>query len=358
MRKRLAILGASGSIGTTALNAIRGQKLAAEPVFLLSGNRDITQIGNEFRCPAFSAAEKEKDEIIDTIISCQPDIVLNAVSGTKGLEYTLSMIELGYDIALANKESLVLGGTLVMKRAREKGVKIIPVDSEHSAIYALLQGRNAKRLIITASGGPFRERADLSSVTVEEALKHPVWKMGEKITIDSATLANKGQEVIEASVLFSFSPEDIEVTIHKESVIHSMIEMESGAIYALLSAPDMTLPIVYAINGIDSGESLIAPLSFDNLTLSFRDWDRKRFPMLTFAYHALREKGCYTIAYGASDEILVNAFLSGRIAFLDIPRIEEKIMAMDWRGEPESLDHILSTVEEVKSKTEALCSQS
>ena len=353
--KRIAILGATGSIGTTCLNAIRSGKLDAEPVFLLSASSDIAHLGSEFHATALRSSHSSRSEILDKLQSSSPDIVLNAVSGTAGLSYTMAAIDLGYDIALANKESLVLGGRLVMESAAERGVSIIPVDSEHSAIYALLRGRKARKLIITASGGPFRDRMDLSSVTVEEALCHPTWKMGRKITIDSATLANKGQEVIEASVLFSVPPEAIEVTVHKESIVHSMIEMDDGAVYALLSRPDMTLPIVSAVSGVDSGYDAVSPLSFSDLDLSFRSWDRDRFPMLSLAYEALRLGGCYTIAYAAADEVFVNAFLSGRIPFTSIGDNTKRIFTQDWSHTPSSIEDILEIEKKARIEAESLC---
>lgn len=353
--KRIAILGATGSIGTTCLNAIRSGKLDAKPVFLLSASSDIAHLGAEFHATALRSSHSSRNEILDKLHSSSPDIVLNAVSGTAGLSYTMAAIGLGYDIALANKESLVLGGRLVMESAVERGVSIIPVDSEHSAIYSLLRGRRARKLIITASGGPFRDRMDLSTVTVEEALCHPTWKMGRKITIDSATLANKGQEVIEASVLFSFPPEAIEVTVHKESIVHSMIEMDDGAVYALLSRPDMTLPIVSAISGVDSGYDAVSPLSFSDLDLSFRSWDRDRFPMLSLAYEALRLGGSYAIAYAAADEVFVNAFLSGRIPFTTIGDNTKRIFAQDWSQTPSSIEDILEIEKKARREAESLC---
>ncbi len=353
--KRIAILGATGSIGTTCLNAIRSGKLDAEPVFLLSSTSDIAHLGSEFHATALRSSHSSRSEILDKLQSSSPDIVLNAVSGTAGLSYTMEAIDLGYDIALANKESLVLGGRLVMESAAERGVSIIPVDSEHSAIYSLLRGRRARKLIITASGGPFRDRMDLSSVTVEEALCHPTWKMGRKITIDSATLANKGQEVIEASVLFSFPPEAIEVTVHKESIVHSMIEMDDGAVYALLSRPDMTLPIVSAVSGVDSGYDAVSPLSFSDLDLSFRSWDRDRFPMLSLAYEALRLGGSYTIAYAAADEVFVNAFISRRIPFTSIGDNTKRIFTQDWSHTPSSIEDILEIEKKARIEAESLC---
>ena len=179
--------------------------------------------------------------------------------------------------------------------------------------------------------------------------------MGRKITIDSATLANKGQEVIEASVLFSFPPEAIEVTVHKESIVHSMIEMDDGAVYALLSRPDMTLPIVSAVSGVDSGYDAVSPLSFSDLDLSFRSWDRDRFPMLSLAYEALRLGGCYTIAYAAADEVFVNAFLSGRIPFTSIGDNTKRIFTQDWSHTPSSIEDILEIEKKARIEAESLC---
>ena len=352
---RLAILGATGSVGMTAIEAIRKGYISCSVAALLSYSSPLDKLSAEFSAPSMMASGRTESEIRSFLSSTAPDIVLNAVSGTAGLKYTLMAIEEGLDIALANKESLVLGGRLVMAMAREKGVRIIPVDSEHSAIYSLMKGRYPRNLIITASGGPFFDRKDLSGVTVEEALSHPVWKMGRKITIDSATGANKGQEVIEASMLFGFPPDRIKVVVHRQSIVHSMIGMEDGAVYALLSRPDMTLPVVSAITGIDSGKDVVSPLSFDNLDLTFRAWDDERFPMLPLAYEALRKGGSYTIAYATADEVLVSGFLNGRISFLDIPRITRKVLDMDWSAEPTSFDMIIAAAERASRAAEALC---
>ena len=352
---RLAILGATGSVGTTAINAIRSGLIDCNVAALVSCTSPLDGLSSEFSSPALVAAGKSDEEIRSFIASSSPDIILNAVSGTAGLKYTLMAIEEGIDIALANKESLVMGGRLVMREAREKGVRLIPVDSEHSAIYSLMKGRFPRNLIITASGGPFLEREDLSRITVEEALAHPVWKMGKKITIDSATGANKGQEVIEAAMLFGFPPERIRVVVHRQSIVHSMIEMDDGAVYALLSRPDMTLPVVSALTGIDSGMDAVPPLSFESLDLSFRAWDDERFPMLSLAYEALRREGSYTIAYAAADETLVDRFLNHAISFCDIPRIARDVLDMDWSEEPLSFDMITATAERARRAAEALC---
>ena len=220
-----------------------------------------------------------------------------------------------------------MGGTWIFDAAKENNVRIIPVDSEHSAIYNLLMGHKASSLVITASGGPFVDRMDLENVTLEEALNHPTWKMGKKITIDSSTLANKGLEVIEASFLFNFKPEDISVTVHRQSVVHSMIRTKEGAVYAQMSPPDMTLPIIAALSdGKVKLENVVSPLSFDNLTLTFEKPDTKRFPLLALAYKALEIGGSATIAYNAADEVAVNAFMEGIIPYSRISQIVEKTL--------------------------------
>ena len=355
---RLLILGATGSIGTTCLNA------------LSAGNEDIKVVGMtasanpelQKRAEAFGAKWRyiegsNTTEIRDFIEETEPDIVLNAISGVAGLPATLSVIERGIDIALANKESVVMGGRFMLSEAKKNGVRIIPVDSEHSAIYHLLMGKKAEKLIITASGGPFLGRKDLSGVTIEEALHHPTWKMGKKITIDSATLANKGLEVMEASLLFGFPPEKIEVVIHRESVIHSMIETSDGAVYALMSPPDMTLPIISAIRGEGNGGRIAKPLPFSSsFSLTFSSWDRNQFPMLDLAYEALSLGGCYRTAYAAADETAVNAFLCGHIAFQDIYRITAEVISRSYdTHEPQSHEAILETEKRARREAEALC---
>ena len=357
--KRLLVLGATGSIGTTCLNAFRSSLMGDTVIAGLIAFNDsaIYALGTEFSVPVFLSENKTEEDIRAFISSVSPDIALNGVSGIAGLRYSDLLIDMGIDIALANKESVVLGGRYLLGKAERMGISIIPVDSEHSAIWHLLKGHKAERLIITASGGPFRDRKDKSGITVDEALNHPTWKMGRKITIDSATLANKALEVIEASYLFSFPPENIAVTVHKESIIHSMIESPDGAVYALLSVPDMTLPIVSAITGEQSQAKLVRPLDFSSLSLTFEDWDRKRFPMLGLGYRALELGRSYPIAFAAADEKAVDAFLSRRIGFMDIPKVTEKVLDAGWDTEPASLEIILEqTTEAGRKAEEAICS--
>ena len=335
--RRVVILGATGSIGTTCLNYLRN----SNPGFLIVGatakrsREKLESIGKEFNCPVLLTSPIETSSLSSFLLSTKPDIVLNAVSGADGLFASVTTIDCGIDLALSNKESVVMGGSWIFSYAEKKNVKIIPVDSEHSAIYNLLKGHEAQSLVITASGGPFVDRMDLDNVTVSEALNHPTWKMGKKITIDSATLANKGLEVIEASFLFDMEAKDIEVTVHRQSIVHSLIRTKEGAVYAQLSPPDMTLPIVSALSdGKIELENVVRPLSFSDLTLTFESPDTKRFPLLQSAYRALEIGGAAPIAYNAADEVAVAAFMEERISFKDISRIVGSVIEMDCFKSP------------------------
>lgn len=330
--RRILILGSTGSIGTTCLNYLRKKNPSFQVVGLTAHKSvdKLNALSKEFSCPTLITDPIEKSGLKEFFESTKPDIVLNAIAGSDGLFATVTAIECGIDIALSNKESVVMGGSWIFKEAEKNNVRIIPVDSEHSAIYNLLKGHDASSLVITASGGPFVDRMDLENVTVEEALNHPTWKMGKKITIDSSTLANKGLEVIEASFLFDFKPSDISVTVHRQSIVHSMIRTKEGAVYAQLSPPDMTLPIISALSdGKIELENVVAPLSFDNLNLTFEKPDTLRFPLLSLAYKALEIGGSATIAYNAADEVAVNAFMEGLIPYSRISEIVEKTLLDD-----------------------------
>ena len=357
--KRLLILGATGSIGTTALNGLR--KGLADSVKVVGvtalSSPALKNIAEEF-CAEYLYSDGSDRKALENLIDrTKPDIILNAIAGSSGLPATLAAIDCGIDIALANKESVVLGGHYMLSLAKKRGTRIIPVDSEHSAIYHLLKNRKAERLIITASGGPFVDRTDLSSVTVEEAVNHPTWKMGKKISIDSATLANKGLEVMEASLLFSFPPEKIDVTIHRQSIVHSMIETQDGAVYALMSPPDMTLPIMLAITGEENAAKIASPLPFSSsFTLSFEGWDRDRFPLLRLAYEALGKGSGYRIAYLAADEVAVGAFIDQRIPFTAIADTVEEVLSHDFSiDEPESYEEICEISYRAREIAEKLC---
>ena len=351
--RRLLIAGATGSVGTTALNAIRKGLVDARPSALIAGSSDaLVSLGREFGVPVLKAKGKSRSEISSFIDSSEPDMILNSVSGADGLLYSALALEKGIDLALSNKETLTMGGKVIKRLA--EGRNIYPVDSEHSAIWSLLREKNVERIIITASGGPFRMREDLSSVTVQEALAHPVWSMGPKITIDSATMANKGLEVIEASVLFSLPCERIDVIIHPESVIHSMAVKKDGSVKAFMAVPDMTLPVVTALNGGEDGNApgIVSPLCLEGKSLHFESWSPERFPLLKAAYDSLSSGGAYTAAFTASDERAVKAFLSGRIPFTGISKLVLETLEHDWSKEPGSIEEIM----EVRRKAEELCS--
>ncbi|MBQ0083308.1 MAG: 1-deoxy-D-xylulose-5-phosphate reductoisomerase, partial [Clostridiales bacterium] len=270
------------------------------------------------------------------------DMVLNSIVGIAGLSPTLCAIENGNDIALANKETLVTGGEIVNKKIAEKGVKLLPVDSEHSAIFQSLQGVPGgalKRILLTASGGPFfgKERAELENVTPAQALKHPNWSMGAKITIDSATLMNKGLEVIEAVHLFGVKPEDIEVLVHRQSILHSGIELTDGAVIAQLGVPDMKLPIQYALTYPKRGSMCAQPLDlFEAASLTFCKPDTETFRCLPLCVEAIKQGGLKPTAANGANEEAVRLFLEGKIKFLQIADLVEK--AISAQNKVESFD--------------------
>jgi 1-deoxy-D-xylulose-5-phosphate reductoisomerase len=361
-KKRIALLGATGSIGKSALDILRRGKADFDTV-LLSAHRDgkgLCSLGREFPAarlalsgPGGGAGAETgiayygREGLLEAIAASGADLVINGIAGAAGLEPSLAALEAGADLALANKETLVMAGPLVFARAAEKKARIVPVDSEHSAIFNLLNAHGAENLeeiLLTASGGPFRGYTpeQLKEVRPGDALAHPTWKMGPKITIDSATLGNKGLEVIEAVQLFRIPPEKIQVLIHPQSVIHSMIRLKNGAVYAQLSRPDMRLPIQDALYWPEcTGNRAVEHLHFEALTLEFGRPDGGRFPLLPLAYEAARRGGLYPAVYNAANETAVAAFLKERLPFLAIPRIVEYVLSRDWTASAESLEAIL-----------------
>jgi len=346
--KRLAILGSTGSIGTSALAVVDAHPERLSVVGLAAGRR-AAELGAQvarYR-PAIAAIAQEADAACvraaagDTEVSLvagpqgltavathpDVDIVLCASSGTAALEAVLAAIEAGKTIALANKEVLVMAGEMVTSAARRRGVDLLPVDSEHNAIHQCLHGRRTgeiKRLILTASGGPFRTwpATALEHVGPEDALRHPTWLMGQKITIDSATLMNKGLEVIEAHWLFDVPADRIDVLVHPQSIVHSMVELTDGSTIAQLGVTDMRLPIQYAFSYPERWEAPLPPLDLTRAgALEFMAPDLDRFPCLTLAYRALRAGGTALVALNTANEVAVDAFLAGRLAFPAIARV-------------------------------------
>jgi len=378
LKKRAAVLGATGSIGKSSIDIIARNSELFE-VVLLSANSNRAKLNElSYQFPKASCVlteEDGKDKLLNAIKNSGADIIINGISGAAGLEPSLAAIEAGSDLALANKETIVMAGNLVLKRAKEKNVNIIPVDSEHSAVFHLLKyfsqdfhrgqspteknkdsNSSVNEIILTASGGPFKDLSleEMKKVTAKDALAHPTWKMGAKISIDSASMANKGLEIIEACHFFNMPPEKIKVVIHPQSIIHSMIRLCNGVFYAQASKPDMRHPIHDALFFPQTAPSALEPLNFDSLTLEFFKPDTKKFPMLDLAYTAAKSGCLYPCAYNAANEIAVAAFLEKKIGFLDIPRITENVLQADWSGEPQNLDVILKADNEARLKATLL----
>jgi 1-deoxy-D-xylulose-5-phosphate reductoisomerase len=348
MKKRIAVLGATGSIGTSALDVISRDTDNFEVVLLSAhSNREKLDELKQLWPSAVSVLSDEgKEKLINAIRDIQPDITINGISTGAGLEPSIAAIEAGSTLALANKETIVMAGQFVLKLAKEKNVKIIPVDSEHSAIFHLLKNhspRDISEIILTASGGPFRKLSprEMKNVTANDALSHPTWKMGKKITIDSASMANKGLEIIEACYFFDMPVEKIKVVIHPQSIVHSMIRLGNGTLYAQLSKPDMRHPISDALYFPDMAPSGLELLNFDSLTLEFEKPDQKKFPMLDLAYTAAKQGGLYPCAYNAANETAVTAFLNNEARFTDIPKITSHILESDWAQHYTDIETVL-----------------
>lgn len=371
--KKIAILGSTGSIGTQALDIIEQNPDKFQVVALTCGSNAeklSEQIAKHKPDLAVTANEKDALELKkkhpETEFLYGPEglsaaaansdcnLVLNALMGMRGLVPTYDAIRAGKDIAIANKETLVAGGELVMATATKSGVRLLPVDSEHSAIFQSLQGndhKNINRLLLTASGGPFRGYSleQLKSVTLEQALKHPKWTMGSKITIDSATLMNKGLEVIEARWLFNLPAERIQVVVHPQSIIHSMVEYVDHSIIAQLGVPDMRIPISYAFTYPDRIDNDMESVNFFEMdSLSFEKPDFNTFKCLGFAYDVLKAGGSYPVVLNAANEVLVQLFLEGRIRFLDIQNTIKRVLDEHHPTYHLDLEEILAIDESVR----------
>ena len=371
--KKISIIGSTGSIGTQTLEVVRNNKDIE--VTALACGKNISLLEKqirEFKPKIVSVADETsaaqlKDSVKDLDVKVlygmeglvaaaveeSADMVVTAIVGMVGIEPTIAAIRAGKDIALANKETLVTAGSIVMKEIKENGVKLLPVDSEHSAIFQSLQGNEGNhisRILLTASGGPFRGRSreELKNVTVEDALKHPNWSMGHKITIDSATLCNKGLEVIEARWLFDVEPERIEVVVQPQSIIHSAVEYDDGAIIAQLGTPDMKLPIQYALYYPERRYLPGDRLDFSAITgIEIAKPDRDTFKGLDFAYNALKTGGTMPAIFNAANEYAVAKFLAGKISFLEIYELIEKAMTgVEVIADP-SLNDIINVMPQV-----------
>jgi 1-deoxy-D-xylulose-5-phosphate reductoisomerase len=368
MKKKIVILGSTGSIGRNAVNVVKHLLHEFEVVGLAArGNIELlARQARELKCRHVALADVSRlddlrkilprnckghggqDGILEIATLPEADLILCAIVGTAGLVPVLEAVRAGKDIAIASKEVLVMAGELVMQEVSKRKVKLLPVDSEHSAIFQCLEGKrdaDVSKIILTASGGPFRGRklCEIRKATYESALAHPVWEMGPKVTIDSATLMNKALEIVEARWLFNVPAESIDVVIHPQSVIHSMVEFIDGTVLAQMSTPDMRFPIQYALTYPTKHRGLLKPLDFAKLAgLTFERPDRKTFPSLDFAYEALNCGGTLPAVMNAANEIAVERFSKSEIRFTDIWVIIEKVMSSHKKLDRPSLDAILS----------------
>lgn len=383
MRKRIAILGSTGSIGTQTLEVIRKNPGHFEVVALTANNNvdllavqsveflpEIIALGNEKKYPFLKESLKDLpvhvlagSQAIEQIVQMENiDMVVTAMVGFSGLIPTLKAVEAGKQIALANKETLVVAGELIMAMAKEKKVEILPVDSEHSAVFQCMVGENhnpPEKIMLTCSGGPFRGFSNerLMNVTPKDALAHPNWDMGAKITIDSATLLNKGFEMIEAHWLFGLPPGKIEVVVHPQSIIHSMVQFRDGSIKAQLGLPDMRLPILYALGYPERLQSDFPRFDFFKYpNLSFESPDIKNFRNLALAFEAMNIGGNMPCILNAANEVVVGAFLEQKIGFMSIPEIISEVMeSSEWIAHP-SLDDLIATNSQTRNRTEKVLS--
>jgi 1-deoxy-D-xylulose-5-phosphate reductoisomerase len=378
MTKNISILGSTGSIGTQTLDVIRN--LGDVKVWSMTANTSIELFEKQIRefkpklvcvMNESKAAELKNnisdlsvkvvtgmDGLIEAATMTESDTVVNSVVGNIGLVPTVEAINSGKNIALANKETLVTSGELVMKLIKEKNVAMYPVDSEHSAIFQSLQGNEGnkiKRILLTASGGPFRNTADLKNVTLADALNHPNWNMGKKITIDSATMMNKGLEVIEAKWLFDVDLEQIQVVVHPQSIVHSAVEYEDGAVIAQLGVPDMKVPIQYALTYPKRVANPFPKLDlFEIGNLTFEKPDMQKFKCLALAFKAIKTGGTMPAVLNAANEIAVSKFINEKIAFVDIPELIETTMNAYTVKYNYTLDDVLKADKWAREYTENL----
>ena len=347
---KVVILGVTGSIGTTALRGISNEADRVK----LCGAVYHNEFPQNLKCPLLKYSGNT-EELENFLNATKPDVVLNGISGSAGLYASIAVIDAGFTLALANKESVVMGGSLFMDYAKRKNVRIIPVDSEHSAIDELIKTngiQNIDKLVITASGGPFRNRnpEELENITPEIAVKHPTWKMGPKISVDSSTLANKGLEVIEAHYLFGFNADKIEVVVHPQSIVHSMVRTISGQVYAQMSPPDMVFPIMRALLDGNFVKNAGSSLDFNSLDLTFEKLDEEKFPFVKDAYECVKKEGVYSTVYNTANEIAVDAFIKHRIKYTDIYRTVHNALELDWKTKITSLEDISLLQNEIQNR--------
>lgn len=359
--KDILVLGATGSIGKSTLDLARRHKDKFRVVGIQahSQKEKLDSLAAEFHCRATLSSLEGEEGIARLLDAAKPQIVVNGIAGSAGLLPSRMVLERGIDLALANKESVVMAWNLVNEAARKSGAKIIPVDSEHSAIFNLAAfcGREKiAEIILTASGGPFRNFSEeqLANATLADALKHPTWNMGKKITVDSATLANKGLEVIEACRLFDMPGERVGVVVHPESLVHSLVRTTDGILYAQISEPDMRHPIMGALCFPEYVDSGLEKFSLAGHNMSFMQPRRKEFPLLDAAYSAVKKGPLYTIAFNAADEVAANAFIEGKIKFLQIAQVVQRTLEKDWSGSLSDWDDVFQCDKSARAAAEGM----
>lgn len=367
--KRIIMLGATGSIGISSFDVIKnlGTDFQVVGAACHSNAKELIRLGDLFNIPNLAVSGMQVDDprikfsgsdaLMRLIRETEADLVINGISGSSGLMPSVWSLERGFDLALANKETIVMAGPLIRSLAQRVGAHILPVDSEHSAIFQLLRGENRQeieKVVLTASGGPFRDTPveDFPSLTLEDALKHPTWNMGPKITIDSATMGNKGLEVIEAHYLFDLQPDQVEVLIHPQSCIHSLIKTIEGSYYAQISHPDMRIPIQNALTYPRLAASPFGEIDLTERSLTFRNPERARFPLLSSAFHAIRSGGAYPLAYNAANEVAVQAFQDKKIRYIDIAAVVEATLQNDWLLTFSDFDQVMHTHSTVWTQAE------
>ena len=377
MKKRVSIFGSTGSIGTSTLNVIRNNLDLFEVTTLVAGNnvdRLIEQI-NEFNPKHVYIISEENSKLLkskfkdldiyygeqgmnDISNLTDYDIAVSALVGISGLEPTYNMIKNGKTVALANKEVLVTGGELIINTAKEMGATLLTVDSEHSAIMQCLNGEKNNpidKILLTASGGPFFDKEITDDITVDDALNHPTWTMGKKVTIDSSTMMNKGFEVIEAKWLFDVDPEKIQVVVHRKSLVHSMVQFEDGTIMANIGPKSMEIPIAYALNYPNRLKNNLVKLDlFEVRNLEFEKPDLDKFKCLKLAFEAIKKGHSYQVVLNAADEVLVNAFLEEKIKYIDIPNLIEIMLNNHKKEKLDTIDKILDLDNRARKETEKL----
>ena len=364
--KRVLVLGCTGSIGSSTLDIIRNETEFEVCALTANSNKaKLDGLSSEFGCPSLLFSEIKssiKSAVSSLIQKTKPDIVVNGIAGSAGLVPSIAVLENGIDLALANKESVVMAGPIIFELAAKNGCRILPVDSEHSAIFTLLNQcgeKNVDKLIITASGGPFRTwpSEKIKTATLNDALNHPTWNMGTKITVDSATLGNKGLEVIEAKRLFGFSTEQIQVVVHPQSIVHSLVRTKDGIVYGQFSEPDMKHPIISALTFPEVKKDYMKPFDLTDFsdsatkirTLTFEKPRTDDFPLLNLAFEAAETDGFAPIAFNAANEIAAWAFIEGKISFPKISEtVEFTLNAKNWSTEVRDTEDVFEADREAR----------